>query len=61
MIYIKDEDIDNYQRIKRFILRKFQPALQICLNQFERAHRLINESQAQFAKRLANNFECYVQ
>ena len=60
LMYIKDEDIDNYQKIKELVLREFQPTPQICLDQFKRAHRLINESHVQFATRLANNFEYYL-
>ena len=57
LIYIKDEDIDNYQRIKELVLREFHSTLQKHSDQFKRTHRFINESHVQCAMHLENNSE----
>ena len=61
MVYVKEEDINNYDKLKALILREFQPTPQECLNYFRFAQKLPSENFVQFASRLSANFEYYCQ
>jgi hypothetical protein len=61
MIHVKEEDINNYQKLKTIILKEFQPTPQECLNSFRNAQKSPNENFVQYASRLNANFEYYCQ
>ncbi|KFM71288.1 hypothetical protein X975_00963, partial [Stegodyphus mimosarum] len=61
MVYVKEEDINNYDKLKSIILKEFQPTPQECLNCFRTTQKLSSESFVQFASRLSANFEYYCQ
>ncbi|GFW29073.1 DUF5641 domain-containing protein [Trichonephila clavipes] len=60
IIYLKDEDLKNYDKIKSIILQEFEPTPQSCLENFKKATRQNCESHIQFASRLTTNWECYL-
>ncbi|GFW18187.1 DUF1758 domain-containing protein [Trichonephila clavipes] len=49
IIYLKDEDVKNFHKIKSIILQKFEPTPQSCLENFKKATRQNCESHVQFA------------
>ncbi|GFT29339.1 DUF1758 domain-containing protein [Trichonephila clavipes] len=59
-IYLKDEDLKNYDKIKSIILQEFEPTPQSCLENFKNATRQNCESHVQFASRLTTNWEYYL-
>lgn len=61
MVYVKEEDINDYGKLKSMILKEFQPTPQECLNYFRSAQKLPSENFVQFASRLGANFEYYCQ
>ncbi|GFX27464.1 DUF1758 domain-containing protein [Trichonephila clavipes] len=61
MIYLRDEDLSDYNKLKAIVLKEFQPTPYECLNQFKKAQKLPSESYVQFASRLSANFNCYCQ
>lgn len=61
MVYVKEEDINDYGKLKSMILKEFQPTPQECLNYFRSAQKLPSENFVQFASRLSANFEYYCQ
>ncbi|GFW76428.1 DUF1758 domain-containing protein [Trichonephila clavipes] len=60
IIYLKDEDLKNYDKIKSIILQQFEPTPQSCLENFKKATRQNCESHVQFASRLTTNWEYYL-
>lgn len=61
MIYIKEDDLKDYVKMKSIILKEFQPTPQECLHSFRVAQKRPCESFVQFATRLSANFEYYCQ
>lgn len=59
MVYIKEEELVNYEKIKGLVLKQFQPTPQECLNQFRNARKLETENYVQFAARVTAIFEYY--
>ncbi|GFT65302.1 integrase_H2C2 domain-containing protein [Trichonephila clavipes] len=49
IIYLKDEDLKNNDKIKSIILKEFEPTPQSCLQNFKKATRQNCESHVQFA------------
>ncbi|GFV42688.1 DUF1758 domain-containing protein [Trichonephila clavipes] len=60
IIYLNDEDLKNYDKIKSIILQEFEPTPQSCLENFKKATRQNCESHVQFASRLITNWEYYL-
>ncbi|GFX61853.1 uncharacterized protein TNCV_1383511 [Trichonephila clavipes] len=60
ILYMKDEDLKNYDKIKSIILQEFEPTPQSCLENFMKATRQNCESHVQFASRLTTNWEYYL-
>ncbi|GFX37845.1 DUF1758 domain-containing protein [Trichonephila clavipes] len=60
IIYLNDEDLKNYDKIKSIILQEFDPTPQSCLENFKKATRQNCESHVQFASRLTTNWEYYL-
>ncbi|GFW29003.1 DUF1758 domain-containing protein [Trichonephila clavipes] len=60
IIYLNDEDLQNYDKIKSIILQEFEPTPQSCLEDFKKATRQNCESHVQFASRLTTNWEYYL-
>ncbi|GFT12622.1 integrase catalytic domain-containing protein [Trichonephila clavipes] len=60
IIYLKDEDLKNYDKIKSIILQEFEPTPQSCLENFKKETRQNCESHVQFASRLTTNWEYYL-
>ncbi|GFT79506.1 DUF1758 domain-containing protein [Trichonephila clavipes] len=60
IIYLNDEDLKNYDKIKSIILQEFEPTPQSCLENFKKATRQNCESHVQFASRLTTNWEYYL-
>ncbi|GBN85711.1 hypothetical protein AVEN_22818-1 [Araneus ventricosus] len=59
LIYIKAGDVKDCKRIKDTVLREFEPTPLACLQNFQKAKRLQNETHVQFASRLATVWEQY--
>ncbi|GFW69843.1 integrase catalytic domain-containing protein [Trichonephila clavipes] len=60
IIYLKDEDLKNYNKIKSIIHQEFEPTPQSCLENFKKATRQNCESHVQFESRLTTNWEYYL-
>ncbi|GFW48941.1 DUF1758 domain-containing protein [Trichonephila clavipes] len=60
IIYLNDEDLKNYDKIKSIILQEFEPTPQSCLENFKKATRQNCESHVQFASRLTTIWEYYL-
>ncbi|GFW36401.1 uncharacterized protein TNCV_3713191 [Trichonephila clavipes] len=59
MIYVKQEKLGNYEKIKQLVLKQFQPTPRVLLNQFRRSPKLPNENYVQFASRIEAMFDYY--
>ncbi|GFS59870.1 transposon Ty3-I Gag-Pol polyprotein [Trichonephila clavipes] len=59
LVYVKDEEISDYNKLKSLVLREFEPTPLICLQNFQKAKRMPNETHVQFAFRLLNNWDQY--
>ncbi|XP_042913385.2 retrovirus-related Pol polyprotein from transposon 17.6 [Parasteatoda tepidariorum] len=59
LLYVEDEDLKNYEKLKALILRDFQLTPQECLNNFKNASKFKEETFIQFATRLNSHFEYY--
>ncbi|GFU33421.1 transposable element Tc1 transposase [Trichonephila clavipes] len=57
LLYIKDDEIKEYDLVKSLILRQFQPTAQECLLNFRKAKRQADETHVQFATRLRAMFK----
>ena len=42
--YINDDELGDYNKVKKIVLREFEPTPQICLENFRRVTRLANEA-----------------
>ncbi|GFT20331.1 retrovirus-related Pol polyprotein from transposon 297 [Trichonephila clavipes] len=60
LLYIKDDEIKEYNFVKSLILREFQPTAQECLLNFRKAKRQADETHVQFATRLSAMFKYYL-
>ncbi|GFX19990.1 transposon Tf2-6 polyprotein [Trichonephila clavipes] len=60
LLYIKDDEIKEYDLVKSLILREFQPTAQECLLSFRKAKRQADETHVQFATRLSAMFKYYL-
>ncbi|GFY02721.1 retrovirus-related Pol polyprotein from transposon 297 [Trichonephila clavipes] len=60
LLYIKDDEIKEYDLVKSLILREFQPTAQECLLNFRKAKRQADETHVQFATRLSAMFKYYL-
>ena len=59
LLYINQDEMCDYDKVKELILNHFQPNAQECLQNFRRSQRLPNETHIQFASRLQTSFEYY--
>ncbi|GFX43547.1 DUF1758 domain-containing protein [Trichonephila clavipes] len=59
MIYVKQEELDDYEKIKQLVLKQFQSTPRVLLNQFRRSQKLPNENYVQFASRIKAMFDYY--
>ncbi|GFX06130.1 integrase catalytic domain-containing protein [Trichonephila clavipes] len=59
LLYIKDDEIKEYDLVKSLILR-VQPTAQECLLNFRKAKRQADETHVQFATRLSAMFKYYL-
>ncbi|GFV98517.1 transposon Ty3-I Gag-Pol polyprotein [Trichonephila clavipes] len=44
LVYVKDEEISDYNKLKSLVLREFEPTPLICLQNFQKAKRMPNET-----------------
>lgn len=58
--YISDNELSEYDKVKKIVLREFQPTPQSCLEQFRKTTRQANETHVQFASRLTTSFDYYL-
>ncbi|GFU32542.1 integrase catalytic domain-containing protein [Trichonephila clavipes] len=56
LLYIKEEELNDYEKLKSIILREFQLTPCECLNSFKNAVNSSGETYIQFAARLTANF-----
>ncbi|GFV58401.1 transposon Ty3-G Gag-Pol polyprotein [Trichonephila clavipes] len=59
LVYVKDEEISDYNKLKSLVLREFEPTPLICLQNFQKAKRMPNEMHVQLASRLLTNWDQY--
>ncbi|GFY36464.1 DUF1758 domain-containing protein [Trichonephila clavipes] len=59
MIYVKQEELGDYEKIKLLVLKQFQPTPRVLFNQFRRSQKLPNENYVQFASRIEAMFDYY--
>ncbi|GFT50717.1 transposon Ty3-I Gag-Pol polyprotein [Trichonephila clavipes] len=59
LVYVKDEEISDYNKLKSLVLREFEPTPLICLQNFQKAKRMPNEAHVQLASRLLTNWDQY--
>ncbi|GFW65580.1 transposon Ty3-I Gag-Pol polyprotein [Trichonephila clavipes] len=59
LVYVKDEEISDYDKLKSLVLREFEPTPLICLQNFQKAKRMPNEAHVQLASRLLTNWDQY--
>ncbi|GFW34627.1 uncharacterized protein TNCV_952551 [Trichonephila clavipes] len=59
LLYIKKEELNDYEKLKSIVLRKFQLTPRECLNSFKNAVKSSGETYIQFAARLTANFQYY--
>ncbi|GFU77584.1 integrase catalytic domain-containing protein [Trichonephila clavipes] len=59
LLYIKEEELNDYEKLKSIVLREFQLTLRECLNSFKNAVKSSGETYIQFAARLTANFQYY--
>ncbi|GFW43999.1 integrase catalytic domain-containing protein [Trichonephila clavipes] len=59
LLYIKNEELNDYEKLKSIVLREFQVTLRECLNSFKNAVKSSGETYIQFAARLTANFQYY--
>ncbi|GFV18205.1 transposon Tf2-6 polyprotein [Trichonephila clavipes] len=56
LLYIKEEELNDYEKLKSIVLREFQLTPRECLNSFKNAVKSSGETYIQFAARLTANF-----
>ncbi|GFU71080.1 integrase catalytic domain-containing protein [Trichonephila clavipes] len=59
LLYIKEEELNDYEKLKSIVLREFQLTPRECLNPFKNAVKSSGETYIQFAARLTANFQYY--
>ncbi|GFW08635.1 transposon Tf2-6 polyprotein [Trichonephila clavipes] len=59
LLYIKEEELNDYEKLKSIVLREFQLPPRECLNSFKNAVKSSGETYIQFAARLTANFQYY--
>ncbi|GFW69517.1 transposon Tf2-6 polyprotein [Trichonephila clavipes] len=59
LLYIKEEELNDYENLKSIVLREFQLTPRECLNSFKNAVKSSGETYIQFAARLTANFQYY--
>ncbi|GFU85388.1 transposon Ty3-I Gag-Pol polyprotein [Trichonephila clavipes] len=59
LVYVKDEEISDYNKLKSLVLREFEPTPLICLQNIQKAKRMPNETHVQLASRLLTNWDQY--
>ncbi|GFU91636.1 transposon Tf2-6 polyprotein [Trichonephila clavipes] len=55
LLYIKKEELNDYEKLKSIVLREFQLTPRECLNSFKNAVKSSGETYVQFAARLTEN------
>ncbi|GFY19761.1 integrase catalytic domain-containing protein [Trichonephila clavipes] len=60
LLYIKEEELNDYEKLKSIVLREFQLTPRECLNSFKNAVKSSSEKYIQFAARLTANFNIIV-
>ncbi|GFW86080.1 integrase catalytic domain-containing protein [Trichonephila clavipes] len=56
LLYIKEEELNDFEKLKSIVLREFQLTPRECLNSFKNAVKSSGETYIQFAARLTANF-----
>ncbi|GFU93688.1 uncharacterized protein TNCV_3497391 [Trichonephila clavipes] len=59
LLYIKEEELNDYEKLKSIVLREFQLTPRECLNSFKNDVKSSGETYIQFAARLTANFQYY--
>ncbi|GFX81549.1 transposon Tf2-6 polyprotein [Trichonephila clavipes] len=59
LLYIKEEELNDYEKLKSIVLREFQLTPRECLNSFKNGVKSSGETYIQFAARLTANFQYY--
>ncbi|GFV99345.1 transposon Tf2-6 polyprotein [Trichonephila clavipes] len=59
LLYIKEEELNDYEKLKSIVLREFQLTPRECLNSFKNAVKSSGETYIQFSARLTANFQYY--
>ncbi|GFT38131.1 transposon Tf2-6 polyprotein [Trichonephila clavipes] len=59
LLYIKKEELNDYEKLKSIVLREFQITPRECLNSFKNVAKSSGETYIQFAARLTANFQYY--
>jgi len=59
LLYIGEDELKDYSKVKSLILRELEPTAQECLFKFKRARREANETYVQFTSRLSSIFHYY--
>ncbi|GFX61587.1 DUF1758 domain-containing protein [Trichonephila clavipes] len=59
MIYVKQEELGDYEKIKQLVLKQIQPTPRVLLNQFRRSQKLPIENYVHFASRIEAMFDYY--
>ncbi|GFX30172.1 DUF1758 domain-containing protein [Trichonephila clavipes] len=59
LLYIKKEELNDYEKLKSIVLREFQVTPRECLNSFKNNVKSSGETYIQFAARLTANFQYY--
>ncbi|GFS61925.1 integrase catalytic domain-containing protein [Trichonephila clavipes] len=59
LLYIKEEELNDYEKLKSVVLREFQLTPRECLNSFKNAVKSSGKTYIQFAARLTANFQYY--
>ncbi|GFX22880.1 integrase catalytic domain-containing protein [Trichonephila clavipes] len=59
LLYIKEEELNDYEKLKSIVLREFELTPRECLNSFKNAVKSSGETYIQFAARLMANFQYY--
>ncbi|GFX62809.1 transposon Tf2-6 polyprotein [Trichonephila clavipes] len=59
LLYIKEEELNDYEKVKSIVLREFQLTPRECLNSFKNAVKSSGETYIQFAERSTANFQYY--
>ncbi|GFT56240.1 uncharacterized protein TNCV_130251 [Trichonephila clavipes] len=60
LIYVKDDELNNYEQLKSIILREYEPSANQFLGQFKKATRHPNETFIEYTSRLITNWQYYL-